>query len=98
MEKIHAMATTDQTRIIRWTEKRGGKPAILDTKDEQKPANRLLRIKFKDSKNERLSTISWDSFFKIFEKHQLEFLFQEATKDGDQSRFFKFIPKKKGNR
>lgn len=94
MEKIHALATTDQTKIIRWIEKRGGKPAILETKDKKPSAHRLLKIKFKDTKNTDLSTISWDNFFKIYEKNKLEFLFQEADKDGDQSRFFKFIQKK----
>lgn len=96
MEKIHALATTDQTKIIKWTEKRGGKPAIVDTKKDARSTAGVLKIKFSDSKNESLSTISWDNFFEIFESNQLEFLFQEATKDGDQSRFFKFI-QKKGN-
>lgn len=96
MEKIHARATTDQTKIIKWTEKRGGKPAIVDTKEDARSTDGILKIKFSDSKNESLSTISWDNFFEIFENNQLEFLFQEATKNGDQSRFFKFI-QKKGN-
>ncbi len=94
MEKIHALATTDQTKIIRWIEQRGGKPAILDSKGQESSPHRLLKVKFKDTKSADLSTISWDNFFKIFEKNKLEFLFQEATKDGEQSRFFKFIQKK----
>jgi len=97
MDKIYALATTDQTKIIKWTEKRGGKPAVVDTIDDTRSANGLLKIKFSDSKNESLSTISWDNFFEIFENNQLEFLFQESTKNGDQSRFFKFIERKGNN-
>lgn len=73
-------------------EERGGVPAtVRDTSDEADPG--VLRIHFPDRSDdpERFEQISWEAFFDRFEENDLAFLYQEETKEGDQSYFFKFI-------
>jgi len=43
------------------------------------------------SGGDSLQEISWDEFFRIFDEKQLEFLYQDTTADGQESRFNKFI-------
>jgi hypothetical protein len=81
--------TIDHEVIREWAEKRDGKPAIVkDTKREGGMA--VLRIDFGKPES-KLQEISWEDFFKIFEERNLAFLYQDATADGKESRFFKFI-------
>jgi hypothetical protein len=49
----------------------------------------LLRVAFRDDEN--LEDIGWDDFFEKFDESKLAFLYQDKTKDGKESRFFKFI-------
>jgi hypothetical protein len=84
-----ATTTTDHARIRAWTEERGGRPAtVRDTGDRGEHAG-ILRIAFRD--DEDLDEISWDEFFEKFDSAHLAFLHQDRTKDGDTSRFFKFV-------
>ncbi len=76
--------------IRKWVEQRGGKPAVVQGTGGSGPG--LLRINFPGyGNNKSLREISWDDFFKIFDDKKLEFLYQETTVDGKESRFFKFI-------
>ena len=83
--------TTDHEEIQKWIEERDGQPVtVRGTGDEKDPG--VLRIDFPGGAGEdRLEPISWDEFFEKFEEKQLEFLYQEETRDGEQSRFFKFV-------
>ena len=36
-------------------------------------------------------TVSWNDFFEKFDESKLAFLYQDKTKDGKESRFFKFV-------
>lgn len=88
--------TTDHDTIRKWVEQRGGKPATVEgTGDKEEPG--ILRISFDDtdSKDSKLSTIEWDDFFEKFEEEKLAFLYQDKTKDGKVSRFFKFVNREK---
>lgn len=93
MHKGESTATTDHGTIRGWAEKRGGKPAaVAETHRGDDPG--LLRIAFQEeSTHDGLETISWDEFFEKFEDKRLAFLYQDATKDGGTSRFFKFVPR-----
>jgi hypothetical protein len=86
-----SQTTTDHATIRKWVEAREGKPAtVKGTGSEADPG--LLRIVFPGhSRSKSLEEISWDEFFKKFDEKQLAFLYQEETKDGGQSRFFKFV-------
>ncbi len=83
--------TTDHEVIRRWAEERGGRPVtVRGTGKENEPG--VLRIDFPGySGEERFQEISWEEFFKKFDKEGLVFLYQEETKNGEKSRFNKII-------
>lgn len=77
--------TTDHKKIRSWVEERGGHPARVK-------GTNLLRIDYPGfSGEERLESISWDEFSRVFDENNLAFLYQEETKDGGESRFSKFV-------
>lgn len=81
--------TTDHDEIRKWAESRGGRPAaVASTHGGKDPG--IIRIAFQDDK-ESLDDISWDELFAKFEENKLAFLYQDQTKDGEVSRFFKFV-------
>ncbi|CAN5308646.1 hypothetical protein BH24PSE2_BH24PSE2_10900 [soil metagenome] len=86
-----AQTTTSHDEIRRWAEERGGEPAsVRDTEAGGEPG--VLRIAFRAEQAEpALERISWESLFEKFEREKLAFLYQEKTRDGAQSRFFKFV-------
>src|SRR5579862_9070841 len=84
--------TSDHEVIKNWVEAREGVPAsVAATKGKGEIG--LLRIKFpRTSKSpQNLDEISWDDFFKKFDENHLKLLYQEKTKTGELSRFFKFV-------
>jgi hypothetical protein len=82
--------TRDHAVIQKWVEERGGQPAIV--KDTKSGKSGVIRITFpKYNKPPSLVETSWDEFLRIFDENGLTFLYQEKTKDGKTSRFFKFI-------
>lgn len=83
--------TTDHKEIRRWVEERGGHPAVVKGTAEGVESG-VLRIDYPGfSGEETLVQISWEEFFKAFDKNNLAFLYQEESKDGEQSRFSKFV-------
>jgi hypothetical protein len=83
---------TDLNEIKKWAEKRGGKPARVKGVGSGKPGDGLIRIDFPGySGEDSLEEISWEDWYKIFEKNKLEFLYQDKTSDGKESRFFKLV-------
>ena len=94
MATNHESQTTTDHKVIReWAEARDGKPAIVEGTD--KNGGGLLRINFPGYAEDNLKEVSWDEFFEIFDENDIEFLYQEETKDGGESRFFKFVNKGK---
>jgi hypothetical protein len=84
-----AKTTTDHDEIRRWAEARGGRPATVKGTETRGEHAGVLRIAFTD--DEDLEEIPWDEFFDKFEEANLAFLHQDRTKDGQESRFFKFV-------
>jgi hypothetical protein len=84
--------TTDHEVIRKWVETRGGHPAtVKGTGDEDEDAG-ILRIDYPGFSGEgTLEEITWEEFFAKFDESGLAFLYQETTKDGEQSRFSKFV-------
>jgi hypothetical protein len=78
--------TTNHKTIREWAESRGGRPSAIRTRGK----GGVLRIDFGE-KEEDFEEISWEEFFKIFDENRLAFLYQDKTKDGETSRFNKFI-------
>lgn len=84
--------TTDLKAIQKWAEERDGKP--VKVKGTETNGSALLRIDFPGfSGEDTLEEISWEDWYDIFRKNHLEFLYQEETSDGKESRFFKLINK-----
>lgn len=89
--KAASKTTTDHKQIQQWIEDRNGIPARVKGTVSGEGAG-LLRVDFKDNgEDDKLEQISWKDFFDTFEKKNLAFLYQEETKDGGTSRFFKFV-------
>ncbi len=87
-------STTDHETIRKWAEERGGKPAIVKGTESRGPSAGMLRIDFVgdgEGKDPSLEPISWDEFFRTFDEKHLNFLYQDKTAKGEESRFFKFV-------
>lgn len=80
--------TTNHSEIRKWTESRGGRPAVVKG-TEGGDGEGILRIEFRHA--DKLEDIDWEEFFETFEDRKLAFLYQDKTSDGKQSRFFKFV-------
>ena len=86
-----SMKTTDHDEIRRWVEERGGRPARVKTTGSGEDPG-LLRINFPGyGRRDTLEDISWEEFFEKFDSKKLAFLYQDTLKNGQQSRFFKFV-------
>lgn len=93
MKSGESEKTTDHETIKKWAEKRGGRPAaVKDTEKEGEDAG-ILRIHFPkySGSEDSMEEIPWEEFFDKFEEADLAFLYQEKTKDGKESRIFKFV-------
>lgn len=85
--------TTDLKEIRQWAEERDGKPVKVKGTGN-KNGGGVLRIDFPGySGEDTLEEISWDDWYKIFKDNDLEFLYQDKTSDGKESRFFKLVNK-----
>lgn len=83
--------TTDHKTIRHWVEQRGGQPASVKGTGDGGDVG-ILRVDFPHfGAEESLSAISWEEFFRKFDERDLAFLYQEQTKSGEMSRFFKFV-------
>ena len=84
--------TTDHKSIQKWAEARKGVPSKISNTGSKK-GDGVLRIHFPDNsdKEENFDEISWDEFFKIFDKNKLAFLYQEKKMSGEGSTFHKFV-------
>lgn len=84
-----SQTTTDHKIIRGWVEEREGRPATVKTTEEDGHAG-ILRIDF-GPQDEGLDKIEWNEFFQKFDESKLAFLHQDRTKDGELSRFHKFV-------
>jgi len=90
--------TTNHDEIKNWVEERGGKPARVKGTGDDDSAG-VLRIDYPGFTGEgTLETITWKEFFETFEESKLAFLYQEQTKDGEESRFSKLISRDSDNK
>lgn len=84
-----AKTITDHDAIRHWAEERGGRPARVKS-TAGKDGGGVLRFDFGD-KDDALEELDWGTFFQIFEENDLALLEQDETKDGETSRFSKFV-------
>jgi hypothetical protein len=82
-----SLATTSHEVIRQWAEERGGVPATVEGTEHGDHLG-VLRFDF-GGDSQRLRHVSWDEWFETFDARQLNFLYQETRKDGNQSTFFR---------
>ena len=88
---VESTTTTDHKFIREWVEERGGTPACVKGTGGRKDPG-MIRIDFPGwSGEDSLEPISWDEWFKAFDDNKLAFLYQDTTKDGEESRFNKLV-------
>lgn len=76
-----AKTTTDHEEIRHWAEDKGGKPAAVE-RTHKKGDVGIIRIMFPDnpqSEHDALVEISWDEFFKEFDKRELALVYDEDS-------------------
>jgi hypothetical protein len=90
--------TTDHEFIRNWVEERKGTPAcVKGTGGRNDPG--MIRIDFPGwSGEDSLQPISWDDWFKAFDDNKLAFLYQDTTKEGEESRFNKLVNRSTASR
>lgn len=81
-----SLATTHHEVIRQWAEARGGRPATVDGTEHGNHLG-VLRIDFQED-TDGLRRVSWEQWFRTFDERQLNFVYQEQRKDGNQSTFF----------
>lgn len=89
MPEYEARKTIDHDEIRRWAEARGGRPVAVRGTEDPEEASRMLRIGFNSDPS--LETVDWEDFFGTLEDEDLAFVYQEKTRDGKPSRFFKLV-------
>jgi hypothetical protein len=83
--------TTDHEEIRRWVEEHGGKPAVVRGTGDG-GGDGVLRIDFPGGTGEdQLEHVSWDEWFRSFDRNRLAFLYQEQKAGGEDSTFFKLV-------
>ncbi len=85
--------TQDHDEIKAWAEKRGGKPADVESTETAGEAG-IIRLEFPDAPNandDNLKEIDWEPFFEKFDKSGLAMVYQEVTSEGAESNFYKFV-------
>lgn len=90
------LATRSHEVIRHWAEERGARPAtVAGSEHDGRPG--VLAFDFPGYGGRQLKKISWDDWFRSFDERQLVFLFQEHTRDGKQSNFFRLDNPKREN-
>lgn len=88
--------TTDHATIKKWAEERGGVPSTVEGTEDGDEAG-VLRLDFPSYSGRKLEHISWDEWFQKFDEKHLAFLYQDETRDGEESRFFKLVSQQTAN-
>ena len=82
------LETRDHNAIKRWAEERGAKPATVAGTEHGDHLG-VLRFDFPGYGGQELKHVSWDEWLRTFKARDLTFIYQETTKDGKQSNFFR---------
>jgi hypothetical protein len=83
------LVTRDHDVIRSWAEARGAVPATVEGQDAGRI--RVLRLDFPGYGGDRLQPVSWDDWFAAFDARDLDVVYQEHTRDGAPSNFFRLV-------
>lgn len=79
--------TRDHGVIQRWAEERNAQPATVPGTEHGDHLG-VLRFDFPGYGGDNLQHVSWDEWFHTFDVRNLEFVYQDTQKAGNQSNFF----------
>jgi hypothetical protein len=82
-----SLVTTSHEVIRQWAEERDGEPATVPGTEHGDHLG-VLRIDF-GGDDAGLRKVGWDEWFATFDARELNFIYQEERKDGNQSTFFR---------
>jgi hypothetical protein len=82
-----ALVTRNKEVIRQWAEERQAQPATVPGTEHEKHLG-VLQFDFPGYGGRDLAKVSWDDWFKAFDKRKLAFMFQENQKSGRPSNFF----------
>lgn len=85
--KGQSLVTRNPEVIRQWAETRQAAPALAEGSSARGNGG-VLRFDFPGFGGGNLRKITWDEWIDIFRKRELAFIFQEHTKDGNESNFF----------
>jgi hypothetical protein len=72
--------TTDHEEIRHWVEEHGGKPAnVKGHRPEVEPDVLRIELPGLSSSEEQLEYLPWDTWFEIFDRNGLAFLYHAAA-------------------
>ena len=80
------LATKEHDVILRWAQERDAQPAAIPETGHDRDAG-APGLVFPGG--EETPRISWDEWFKIFDRRDLTFVYQEHLRNGNLSSFFK---------
>ena len=81
--------TTNHATIRRWAEERGARPSAVKGPGAGHEISGL-RLDSPDG-GSWMEEITWDEFFRRFEEMGLDFLYQDVTREGEPSAFYRLI-------
>jgi hypothetical protein len=82
------LSTTNHDTIRKWADARKATPSVVT---EEGDKTGILRLDFPDYTGEDLQEVNWDEWFQLFDQNELQLIYQEETKDGEQSNFNKLV-------
>jgi len=86
-----SITTTDHGVIKEWIEARNGKPTALRRNNNRgEDDTNMLRIDFPGGREDSLEAVSWEEFFRKFEKYELAFQYRNEEKSGETSFYYNF--------
>ena len=87
--------TTDHDAIRQWAEERGGVPAAVKNTLAGDRAG-ILTIDFPGSRDKDVDEMTWEEFFKIFDRENLALSYQETAPDGNLSITYDIVARESG--
>jgi len=86
--KGQSLTTRDHNKIQTWAQERDAVPATVPGTEHEDHLG-VLQFDFPGYGGEGLAEVSWDEWFNTFDERDLDFVYQDTTKDGRQSNFFR---------
>jgi hypothetical protein len=82
--------TRDHDMIRKWAEERKATPSTAPGTEHGDHLG-VLTFDFPGYGGDRLREVSWDEWLATFDARKLELIYQEHTKNGRQSNFFRLL-------